>query len=363
MTQVSRISRMKAAAVATTCAGLLFGATGALLGAGAAAPAPTPQVQPALSWLSAQLGANGGAMPAPVGATKDWGLTADAILAFVAAGQGSAPAAVTATDLLSTNVAGYTTWEYQGATIRDAGPTGKTVLTLRSMGRPAVAGGVDQQAALRSLMQTSGVQTGRFSDAVPGSQWDTSNGFGQALSMLGLALTTDGIPAQAVTFLAAQQCPAGGFRLSYGTTAGCTDDGAADTDASALAIMALLNATPRTPQLTAALQKGTQWLIGRQAPDGSFGGTGPTAGANTNSSGLVAQALRAGGFTESADRAAAWIATCCQLSTANATGTPASPNVGAIAYNPAGLNAALTAGITAQAGDQWRRSTTQAVLA
>ena len=133
MTQVSRISRMKVAAVATTCAGLLFGAAGTVLGAGAAAPAPTPQALPALTWLSGQLGANGAAMPAPVGTTKDWGLTADAVLAFVAAGQGSAPAAVTATDLLTTNIATYTTWEYQGATIRDAGPTGKSLLVLRSM--------------------------------------------------------------------------------------------------------------------------------------------------------------------------------------------------------------------------------------
>ncbi len=231
------------------------------------------------------------------------------------------------------------------------------------MGLSSMAGGVDQQAALRSLMQTSGAQAGRFSDDVPGRQWDTSNGFSQAMSMLGLALTADGIPAPAVTFLAAQQCPAGGFRLTYGSAAGCTDDAAADTDASALSIMALLNAAPRTSQLTAVLQKATQWLANRQAADGSFGGTGPAAAANANSSGLVAQALRAAGLSGPADAAASWIASCCQLSTANATGTPAAPNVGAIAYNPAGRSAALTSGITAQAGDQWRRSTTQAILA
>ena len=65
-------------------------------------------------------------------------------------------------------------------------------------------------------MLTSGADAGRFADKNAFSP-DASNGFGQALGLLALQRTTDGVPAAATTFLLAQQCPAGGFRLFYDT--------------------------------------------------------------------------------------------------------------------------------------------------
>ena len=363
MPKVRRAGRMRLVALASCCAGLAIGAVGVGLGAGAAAPAPAPQAQPALDWLAGQLAANGGSLPPSFGAGTDWGLTADAVLAFTSAGRATDPAAVTATDLLTANAAAFTTWSSGGATVRDAGATGKLVLALRSMGRPATAQGVDLEAELRSLMETSGAQAGRFSDDVPDPAWNASNGFGQSLSMLGLALTPGGIPAPSVTFLLAQQCPAGGFRLNYLATAGCTDDAQADTDATALALSALLAVSPRSTDVATALDRGTSWVLARQAADGSFTGTGPTAGANANSTGLISQYLRAAGRTQAADLGAAWIVGCCQLTTANASGTPAAGQVGAIGYGPTALSAALVDGVTTQTGDQWRRTTSQAVLA
>ena len=335
-----------------------------LRSADAAPPVPTPAADSALTWLAGELAANGGTIPGFLPGVSDWGVTADAILAFVAAGRATDAAAVTATDALAANQALFTTWAPDMPAVRVTGATGKTLLVLLAMGRPATVGGVDLEAELRSLMVTSGDQAGRFVDRVPDPAWDSSNGFAQSLSILALALTSSGVPEPAVSYLLAQQCPSGGFRLNQTGTAGCTDDATADTDATGLALQALLALTPRSPAVASALDRGFGWLLSRQdASTGAFGGTGPTAAANTNSSGVIAQALRAAGLTEPADRAAAWITNQNQLTAANAGDTPASIDVGAIAHDPAALTDAITTGIADLAADQWRRSTTQGVLA
>src|SRR4051794_8092775 len=74
-------------------------------GAGAAAPAPSAAATVALDWQAAQLMANGGTMPGFMPGMTDWGLTADAVLAFAAAGRTTDPAAVAATDALAANAA------------------------------------------------------------------------------------------------------------------------------------------------------------------------------------------------------------------------------------------------------------------
>ena len=333
-------------------------------GAGAAPPAPTTQADEAIDWLATQLAANGNTMPGFVPGSTDWGLTVDAVLAFVAAGRGGDPVAQSATDEIEANAAAYTTWDPGTPGVREAGATGKVLLAVLSQGRDGTnVAGVDLEAELRSLMLTSGAQIGRFADRMPDPAWDASNGFGQALSMLALALTDDGVPSDSVGFLLAQQCSAGGFRLTYASTPGCVDDATADTDASALAVQALLG-VDRTPAVDAALVRALQWLRSQQDPaTGAFGGTGPTAAINANSTGLIAQTLRAAGQTAAADGAATWITSTVQLTAANTTGTPAAADVGAIAYQRAPLDTALVSGIDAAAADQWRRSTSQAVLA
>lgn len=356
----ARPARLRVAAVLTCCVGLLVMLCGGMVDA--ATPVPSDEADAALGWLSGRLAANGHAIPGFGAGTVDWGLTADAVLAFAAAGRATDPEATATLDRLAANATAATTWTAQGSTVRDLGATAKTLLALRSAHRSPVADGVDLDAELRSMMATTGPQTGRFSDRAPDPSWNAANGFGQAMSMLALALSPDGVPASAVTFLLAQQCPAGGFRLTYGTTPACSDDAQADSDATALALQALLS-VDRTTSVLGALRHGTDWLLSRQAPDGSFGGTGPTAAANANSTGLIAQYLRAAGQTAAADRAAAWITSCCQLTTANTAGTPVSGDVGALAYNPAALAAARRDGITTGAADQWYRTGSQAVLA
>jgi LPXTG-motif cell wall-anchored protein len=332
--------------------------------AAGAAPDPAPQATTALDWLARELDDHGGTLPGFAPGSTEWGLTMDAVLAFGAAGAQDDPAAIAATDRIASAeaVTTYTTWDPGVPGVRVAGATAKTLLTLGTMGRPTTVEGVDLEAELRSLVIGSGAQRGRFVDRVPDPAWDASNGFSQALAVLALTMTPDGVPEPAVAFLVAQQCPAGGFPLSLDPIGSCTDDAGADPDATALALQALLG-VERTAPVRAALERGLTWLASRQAPDGSFGGTGPTTGANANSTGVIAQTLRAAGATDAADRAAAWITSQAQLDAAAAEGMPAAGQVGAIAYAPGIRATALTEGITEASADQWRRSTTQAVLA
>lgn len=332
--------------------------------AAGAAPDPAPRAATALAWLARQLGDHGGTLPGFSPGSTDWGLTTDAVLAFGAAGAQDDPAAIAATDRIATAeaVTTYTTWDPGVPGVRVAGATAKMLLVLATMDRGATVAGVDLDAELRSLVVGSGIQRGRVVDRVPDPAWDASNGFGQALAILALSMTAGGVPPSAVDFLVAQQCPAGGFPLSYSASGSCTDDAMADSDASALAVQALLG-VERTVPVRSALDRGASWLLSRQGTDGSFGGSGPTAGANANSTGVIAQTLRAAGATDAADRAAGWITSQVQLDAANAAGTPAADHVGAIAYAPGTRTTALAEGITEATADQWRRSTTQAVLA
>jgi hypothetical protein len=194
---------------------------------------------------------------------------------------------------------------------------------------------------------------------------DFSNGFGQALNVLGLSFTAGGVPAAAVDFLLAQQCPAGAFRLFYDdppVTRGCVDDAQADTDATSLAVQALV-AVDHTSTVHTAVQGAVHWLLAHQDPaTGGFGGAGPTASINSNTTGLAAQALRAAGELDAAGRAAAHVHGL-ELSHENTHGTPAAGDEGAIALNQGAFDEAHTNGITSVSRDQWHRATTQGVLA
>src|SRR5690606_13932313 len=118
---------------------------------------------------------------------------------------------------------------------------------------------------------------GRFSDL---SAWgDYSNGFGQALAVLALSDTEQGIATAAIDFLVDQQCPSGGFRGDYSVTGGCTDDAHADTDYSAFALQALLTA-PEAMHLDPVRSAVATWLLGQQDESGAFFGTGVIPDAN-----------------------------------------------------------------------------------
>ena len=336
----------------------------------AASQPPTPSPDASFTWLEAELTANGGTLPSPFDPTAtDWGLTSDVILALSLGGRGGAPAATTAATALATDIDDYITGNAFGDPGVYAGPVGKSLLVAELQGADANAfGGADLEALSRAAMETTGVQAGRFSDQ--GSLFGNfSNGLGQALNIMGLSYSDDGVPTDALAFLLDQQCPNGSFRLYYDDSddatplvRGCTDDAEGDTDATALALSALLAVTPST-DVRAAIDDASAWLLDVQDPTThGFGGTGLTAAVNTNTTGLAAQALRAAGYTGEADLAAAYVASL-ELNPTNTAGSPAAEDVGAIAADQTTFDAALATGIPALGRDQWRRSTAQAVLA
>jgi hypothetical protein len=341
---------------ATAAVAALAGAVLALGAAGGAqaAPASSPSATAATSWLEHQITANGGGLPGSglvPGHRFDLGLTEDAVLALGAAGEGSSPAARAAAATVAAQATWFTTVDV--SSVRLAGPLAKTLLVAEVQGANAHSfGGTDIEARLRAIMATSGAGAGRFEDQGAGS--DSSNGFSQALAVLALLRTTDGVPAAAVTFLLQQQCPDGGFRLLYDSGSSCTAGSVEDPDATGLAVQAL-SALPTTGAVTVARDRAVAWLKATQnAATGSFSGSGPTANVpNANSTGLAASGLRLGGETAAAAKAQAYLQSL-QLGSGK--------DAGAVAYDPAGRAAAPSGTIGGSALDQWRRATAQAVL-
>ncbi|MFZ6004257.1 MAG: prenyltransferase/squalene oxidase repeat-containing protein [Actinomycetota bacterium] len=324
--------------------------------ASAFAPASlTAPADAALDWLEGELTADGGHLTtsyeyeSEIYSFDDWGLTIDAILALAADGRGSEPAAATATDQVEASIGDYVTGGDFGPDDRYAAALGKALLMASIQGSdPTSFGGFDLVSELLARMQADGADAGRFSDL---TSWgdDYSNGLGQALAIMGLARTAAGAPDEAIEFLLDQQCPSGGFRGDYTTSGGCTSDASSTTDATAFAIQALA-AVDLDCAVRGAVSDAITWLLDNQAGDGSFGGE---SGANTNSSGLAAQALRAVGSDASADSAAGFV-TGLQLTSGD--------DSGAIALNQAGYDSAAD-GIATLERDGFRRATGQAVLA
>ena len=327
------------------------------------ARAATDPTAAALDWLERELSANGHRVPSEFGAEfTDWGLTIDFILALAGGQRGNSAETAATTANVMNNAPSYVTGvDFGSPDERYAGPLGKLLFVAHVQGvSTSNLGGLDIEAELRARMQTSGPQQGRFSDV--SAFGDFSNGFGQAFAVLALDGSAGGIPPAAMTFLMAQQCPGGGFRLFYDSGDACTNDAEADTDATAMAIQAL-EAERGAPGATSAESRAVGWLAARQDPaTGSFSGTGPTATPNANTTGLVARSLRSVGQTTLANKAGVWVLSL-QLSEEKVADGPAASDVGAIAYDPATRDAAIDGGIPAQGRDQVRRATAQGVLA
>ncbi|MGQ0832027.1 MAG: hypothetical protein ACT4OV_10155 [Microthrixaceae bacterium] len=348
------VGRRAALLLASTLAAAAL--TSGTLPAGAApAPAPSAPASAALDWLEGELAADGGHLTTSyefegnVYSYDDWGLTLDAVLALAAGGRGAQTSAQTALDHVADNISGYVTGASFGSPDdRYAAALAKATLTAAALGAdPTAFGGLDLVGELRARLETSGTDAGRFTDR--SDYGDYSNGLGQALAVMALARTTDGVPAPALTFLLAQQCPGGGFRGDYTASGGCASDADATVDATGFALEALTAVSP-TCDVRDAIADAAAWLVDGQGADGGFGGE---SGTNTNSTGLAAQALRTIGESTSADAAAGFV-TALQL--------VAGEDTGAIALNQAGYDSAGD-GIQILERDGFRRATGQAVLA
>ena len=322
-----------------------------------ASTAPSPAVTSAATWLTHQLAEGQGLMPGLTAGIPDVGLTSDTLLSLVAAGQRDESDFASSLAAVAGHLSGYASFPTGSTTALLAGPFAKTLFLAEVSGAdPTSFGGVDLPATVRSLLTSSGANAGRFSDHGTGS--DTSNGFSQSFAILGLDRLPGGAPDSAISFLLAQQCPSGAFRLFYDTPGGCRDNSQADPDATSVTVQALsslMTSNPGGSAISTARASAARWLATRQQSDGGLGGAGPTAGENANTTALAAIAFRETGLTTAADAAQRYV-TGLQL-----TG---GPDAGAIAYNPAALSSVGRTGTIPNTDeDQWRRSTSQAILA
>jgi len=326
---------------------------------------PGTTASPALAaadWLATELEAKDGILTVGFGGPEfaDQGLTIDAVLAILAAGAEDDPAVDVALDALAADLAidtvdaEYLTG-FETLTDRAANAVAKALL-LETISGVDVSPGTDLDADLRSLMETDGDDLGRFSDTDSKSYGNYANGIGQALAILALDRTAGGVPSDAVDYLLGQQCSDGSFRLyQFGYTLSfdpfvqvdthtCEDPAEGDPDATAFALMALLEA-PSSPAVSGAIDDAVDHLLGHQQASGGFFGTGAV---NSNTTGLAATALRAAGEDQAADAGAAFLA---------ALQSDACDEFGALAYD----QSAFDAGIDADRG-QWTRATAQGAL-
>ncbi len=222
------------------------------------------RVDAAAGWLAGQL-ADGERVETEFGGVKypDQGLTIDAVFAFAAAR--------TADDYADRAIAWLARPEIADAYLGTggesyAGAHAKLAVAARVKGKdPRAFAGRDLIAGFKALQAPSG----RYSDR---SQFgDFSNAFTQSYALFAVE------DAKAAGYLAASQCPDGGFPVTFETSP-CVSD----VDATAIVVQALRSTgRPTGRALT--------WLRSRQQADGGF----PSAqsGSNANSTGLAAQAL------------------------------------------------------------------------
>ncbi len=330
-------------------AALVLGIAVCLLAASAVA-APADKAHRAADWEVTQL--RDGRINNVQFEFTDWGLTIDTYLALVAAGNRPAEAS----DVISTvsdNVREYVSLDGDFF----AGPVAKTLLARRVAGLDASVESANLN--LRRKLATLVAPTGRVKDS--GAD-DFSNTISQSFAVLAFARSGE-LPEATATYLLRQQCNRGYFRLGMSNRECGRGAGEADVDATAYALQALVLARSEGVDLPAgAVQDTEQWLAGAQRDNGAFSGTGPTEGSNSNSTGLAAQALKLVGRDAAVRKAVGWVEDL-QLTRADAVGTPARRDLGAIAYDPSDFEQALQNGIDETTRDTWRRSTPQAVLA
>ena len=330
--------------------------------------APSAQADPAkdpigvnagASWLESQL--TNGIVHNTQYNFDDYGLSIDVGMALKAVGGHAGTVSAIATALAPGAHDNYYTSTFQGVTTTYAGSVAKMALYAQQAGASATNyGGQDLITLLAGRVATASPIIGRIEDV--NNSFGDSNVLGQAYAVAALHNAgSTSKEADALSFLLDQQCPNGGFRLSFTaskTASGqsCTDNAQAQIDATSVALIELKAINSSASPVTTAITNATAYLVGEQQLSGAWGGDPGGAAANANATGLAAWAL--GDTAESAD-GAAWLrdhqATFYDYCDALKT------DVGTVAYSDSSLASGRIDGINAPTQDQFRRAAAQAV--
>ncbi|GLY39383.1 hypothetical protein Amsp01_054070 [Amycolatopsis sp. NBRC 101858] len=345
--------------------------------------------KPTSQWLAAQLSPEGTLQNPLGGDLPDHGLMIDTLFAMFASGDGALAAPIV--EYLDHHATDYYTWDGlvpgQGYdAIITGGAAAKVLVAAEIAGRnPRDFGGHDMVAETLGTIARSGVDKGRVSDYSKNPDFkdfvsNNANMFGQALAVIGLAGVgiTDRL---AIDTMLKQQCSEGYFRIFFGlvptTETGdqVTPDGhkistcdegkpfdqaPPDGDTTGLALSAMLAARDAgAANLDAPITKTVRWLKAHQTASGGWGGGVGTEAPNTNSTGLILQALADAACVDSAMTSGTAFLKSAQATAAD-SGNRLAGQLGAIAYTPAEYQSARTNGIGGL--DTWIRASAQAAL-
>jgi len=352
MPQRTLLRRLARAAVATTAVAL---ATSTLAPPASAADERDRDRSAATGWLVSEL--TDDHLYNTEFESVDWGLTVDALFALAADGTRPRVTARLGREIRD-HVDDYTT--YKGDV--SAGAAGKILVAAEVLDADMASfGGHDLRRDLLQLVDDGGADRGRITDS---AKTDYSNVITQSYGVIGLSRSGN-TPRSTVQFLLKQRCADGSFRLDMTPDSTCEQDGsAADVDATAFAVQALVAADRRggVSVRDRVITDTGRWLAAAQRRNGGFGGGAATQAPNANSAGVAAQALSITGHDEAVRRAGRFVSGL-QITAAKADGGPARSDLGAIALDRDALRTALRQGITTKTSDPFRRATTQAVFA
>ncbi|WP_158566713.1 serine/threonine-protein kinase [Actinomadura craniellae] len=343
-------------------------------------------------WLADQLG-DDGTLQNPLGGTlPDHGLMIDALFAMHASGDAELAAPIVRYLDEGEHASDYFTWDGlvpdQGFDAIITGGAAAKVLVAAQVARrdPRDFGGYDMVAETKGAIMRSGPDKGRVSDYSKNPDYadyvsNNANMFGQALAVIGLAGVGENDPLAIDTMLT-QQCSEGYFRIFFGyipteetgdhvTPSGykvstcdegkAFDQSAPDGDTTGFALSAMLAARKAGAQgLDGPIGKTVAWLKANQTEGGGWGGGVNTEAPNTNSTGLIVQALAEAGGADAAVAAGVDYLKSAQATTAADSGNMLADHIGAIAYNPDQYRDARTGGLAGL--DTWIRAGAQASL-
>ncbi|WP_213455537.1 hypothetical protein [Rhizomonospora bruguierae] len=342
-------------------------------------------------WLAGQL-ADDGTLENPMGGVlPDHGLMIDVLLAMYASGDGRLADPIVGYLDDGGHASDYFTWD---GLVPDAGfdaiivggAAAKVLVAAEVAGRdPRAFDGYDMVAETRAAIMRSGPDKGRVSNYSKNPEYadwvsNDANVFGQSLALIGLAGVGE-VDQLAVDTLVTQQCGEGYFRIFFayvptdevgdhvtpnGYKVSTCEEGkefgasAPDGDATGMALSAMLAARAAgAAGLDEPIDRTVAWLKANQDAGGGWGGGVRTEAPNTNSTGLIVQALAEHGGAEAAVAKGVEYLRGAQVTEADA-GTALGTALGAIAYNLADRDAARTTGIVGI--DTWIRASAQASL-
>ena len=294
------------------------------------------------------------------GGYADYGLTLDTGFALDQAGDKAGVATINRAfqpvinDYISGDAFGDAGSTYAGA-------VAKAATFARIAGaNPTSYGGVNLVTRLEQRVSATAPIVGRLEDT--STYGDYANTLGQSYAARALTEAKSQRAADAVAFLLVQQCASGFFRQDFtkdkaAAAQGCTEGQAGSepsVDATALAVVNLVQGGAKGPGVNEAVDNATDWLVSQQKKNGSFAG-------NTNSTGLAGWALGLVKARAAAGKAATWVRGQQPVDKFRCR-SALTKDTGAIAYEAKAVKAARNSGLTdGDVRGQWRRATAQAM--